>query len=198
MPSMPTAREIHSRLRAIDRASDDSAEFHVLHDPVRNGEPSPDLVIVIHPGDLVEPGFDRGALARQKGLAAELAARSGQDFLVLHRNSCSQFGTGRLPSVHPALKKALQDGWKRGVILHGDDLEAASAWIVSHMALDRRREIFLGGAYGDAEDGCLAFVGKAIEAAAPGRIVLSAHIPCPGGDPWTPGSALTEPGPCEP
>ena len=180
---MIDVESIRDSLIELDDDTDDCSAFHVLSLPPPRSVRQK-LIVLVHPGDMIELDFDLEALDRQAGLAAELRARDDHDLVILHRSSCSQFHHECNDIVEPALNELIEEGWKRGAILHGDDLEAAAAWILKNLAVEAREVIFMGGAYGDAEHGCLTFIGKAIAGAAPGRIALSEHIPSPSGVAW--------------
>lgn len=61
------------------------------------------------------------------------------------------------------LKIELETSWKQSSILFGDDLEAASQWIIENLHVSERPHVYLAGAYSDPENGCLTYVGKALE-----------------------------------
>lgn len=187
--------EIRDILEEIDNASDDSMDFRVIQHADDMMDASRPLMVIIHPGDMIELDHDPDALEMQDGLATEMEARQNFDLVILHRNSCSQIGNVTAERCCHEMGDRFEAEWPRATILHGDDLEAASAWMVSNLGLEGRPEIFMGGAYGGIDFGCLTFVGKNIEEVTDTKIVLSAYIPLGGEDPWLPRSREDQPQP---
>ena len=159
------------------------------------------LLVVVHPGDLIEPTPDRDPESRtafhygidnQRGTAGDLATaiRLGWDVAVLHRGSCTQFK----PShgwVNRGLGRELRRVWERGWVGYGDDLEAASRWLVEAAAPEGRPLVVLAGAYSSPGHGCVTIVAERLLAAAPG-IALAVSRHSPGGN--TVGSHVWRPG----
>lgn len=191
--------EITSQIRR--HAKTEAASFHVLrHQPCR---PSLPLVIIIHPGDMLEDGYgysieDRAKVREfsqqnQLGTAKEIAEWRSlpAEVLVLNRSSCTQFTARDAAYVLPQLAAEMKTAWRSDTILFGDDLDAANAWIKANMKLEERPRIYMAGAYSDPDYGCLTYVGKAIVAAVGAdKVSVSKHAH-PGASPgpsWDPGA----------
>lgn len=175
------------------------------HDHARHDKLRP-LVIVVHPGGMIEAQHGWGGAEwkavnkfsrrNQAGLARELSAwrtKYDADIAILHRGSCSQFLTANANSIDEDLQLELLVGWQRGSVLLGDHLDDAAAWMIENLHIADRPRIFLGGAYSDFDQGCLTAIGRALEkVVGPGRIKVSKYSP-PGsshdaGKVWRPGN----------
>lgn len=203
------AHHYYKRLEALDE--EDADEFQVLHHrPERHDRFRP-LIILVHPGDMVEADAYHEAdddedmmevrdfsLENMRGTAQELRAwrKQGMDAIVLHRSSCSQLSGGwpGMPGgnyVRDDFYQEIEMIWQNGSVLFGDDLEAAVEWLVKYAHIQYRPHIYLAGAYSDPESGCLTYIGQAIEKiVGPQRITVSNHSP-PGNSPgptWRPGT----------
>ena len=194
-PGEMTADGIRDLLEEIDDASDDSMEFRVIQDALETFSAERPLMIIIHPGDMIELDRIEEVLDLQEGLAGEMSVRPDHDLVILHRNSCSQIGNVGADRCTWGFADQFEADWPRAMILHGDDLDAAGAWMIENLALEGRPEIFMGGAYGDPEDGCLTHVGQMIETVAAGKIVLSGHVMCNGDTSWVPAGPDNAPAP---
>lgn len=193
------------RLRSIFRELGDNGEtfFPIKHRPDHHSPERP-LVIVVHPGDMIEYRYMwddpvvRDAVMsfwqhNEHGTTQELAEwrKKGADFVVLHRSSCEEFqdiAAGRYTGHR--LWAEIKLGHKRGTMLFGDDLDRASAWIIANLHVVDRPHIFLAGAYSDPKDGCLTTIGRKIEAVVgPERISVSKFSPpeASPGKVWRPG-----------
>ena len=157
-------------LRHHDEEGSDFAVLH--HDATRHDAETP-LVIVIHPGDMIETndGYDwreaekvmQFAQENQEGTAAELAhwRDQGYDIAVLHRGSCSfMVANGK---GHEDYRSEVLSAWDNGTTLFGDDLGQAAKWMIENLHVEVRPHIYLAGAYSTPGNGCLTFIGKAIE-----------------------------------
>lgn len=219
----PPWMDAYQRLLAAYDDGDDGESFHVLHHP--GSEDSRPLLIWVHPGDAIEDAdsFDpvdpdsedgedlyRNSLQCQGGMAQEVMDRMAtHQVVVLHRYS-SQWAFDfqkATPDYERAMLKAEEQPGT--VILFGDDLEAAGSWLVQKMNTTKR-EVFLTGAYSDPRLGCVAAIGKAIEAAGCSSIQMSSWSPSEPGsrsgawkpqdaaapsEPPLPGIARRPPGP---
>lgn len=67
-------------------------------------------------------------------------------------------------------------------LLFGDDLAAASAWLIAEMNTPNR-SVFLTGAYSEPKQGCASAIGKAIERAGCPRLKCPT-VPPPSRAPW--------------
>lgn len=186
----PNARRLQRVISRKDETED--AEFCVIwHDDDDHDSTRP-LVIVVHPGDMIETevgvAFSR---KNREGTAAELRGWRdlGYDIVFLHRGSCSQFGPGS-PWYSEALAKEIRKDWQRGSVLYGDDLDSAGEWMVTTLDVSSRPHIHLAGAYSDPVHGCLTHIGRMMEAVTgPNKVSVSEWSP-PGSGPgpvWTPG-----------
>ncbi len=194
------------------RAENYDKGFAVLdHDRDQHSAERP-LVVVIHPGDMIETGVGYPPEVRQavnmfwhhnsQGTARELSQwrKKGADFVVLHRMSCEQFpeqearsrnfGGGKLP-IWAEIKR----GHTRGTMLFGDDLKSAANWMIRNLHIKDRPHIFLAGAYSTPDSGCLTAIGQAFEqVVGPDRISVSEFSP-PAASPgpvWRPGGKTKE------
>lgn len=183
-------RDTLARVARAVRRMDNREEqgFHVLAYDRVMFDPTRSLAIVVHPGDMIELSYDRDALDRQEGLAEEMRAfeSDGWDVVFLHRMSCSQFATGHRTTVARNLANRVRSLRAKASILYGDDLDAAVRWLAEHAHLRQRPSVFLGGAYGDAQHGCVTYVGKGIARLTAAPLAFSRHIPTPSGTCWVP------------
>lgn len=121
------------------------------------------------------------------------------DVVVLHRYS-SQFAFETPKRVSEdyfqAMAQCMAD--QRATMLFGDDLEAASAWLLEHLAPRERPEVFLTGAWSHPKYGCVAAVGKALHVAGVDRLRVSLSSPSDPGEAtnvWQPPIPNTMPKP---
>jgi hypothetical protein len=190
---------------ALRRLENSEIDFCVIrHSPELHNANLP-LLLLIHPGDLIQitdmydPPAQRNALAafwRYTGCGTrdELASfrMQGFDFCVLHRSSCAQFPSfSKYRVIGRTLWQEIKRGHARGAVLYGDDLEAASEWVIEHLGISERPRIHLAGAYSDPSNGCLTAVGQSLEKVIePGRITVSEFSPPENGPGivWRPGN----------
>lgn len=190
-----TARDFPRRLRKLDEDGEDA--FLVLfHDAVRH-DPARPLVVIVHPGDMIEvrqgwsrddwPGVLGRSLSCQAHTALELERwrKRGADFVILHRASCSQIAKGERPTCDDHFASEIVAARKAGTVLYGDDLDAAGQWMLDHLHIEQRPAIYMAGAYADADHGCLTAIGQMLESVARGRITVSEHAVAKG-DRWVP------------
>lgn len=161
---------------------DDGAVFHVLQPGTF--DTSKPLIVLVHPGDACESDHPSEALQTrawgyQMKMGAELLEErfEGCDVIVLHRFS-SRFAFENGYEVDQdylrALAKFHQD--PKTCVLFGDDLEEASQWIIDQAKTTDRPCVFFSGAWSNKDNGCVTFVGKAIQAAG-ANIEVSAFSP---------------------
>lgn len=191
------SESIDAWIHELDEEGEDA--FLVLSHEASDHDPAKPLVVVVHPGDMVEVRQGWGAddwrevlrknLDSQRGTAADLARwrEEGADVVLLHRSSCSQLADGVAGSVYAcdALVDEIAAAREAGTILYGDQLEEAGKWMLEHLHIERRPAIYMAGAYADAESGCLTAIGQMLEAVARGRITVSEHAVAVG-DRWVP------------
>lgn len=189
-------RDLEAR---YDRDEDD---FDVIsHREQRHSKERP-LVIIIHPGDAIEPNVgwgDQAAYKRvrkfsrtnQAGMARELSdwrRTHDADIAVLHRESSCELVPGE--DCDDEYELEVTDAHSRGSVVFGDDLQKAADWMIANLHIADRPHIFLTGAYSEVDYGCLTFIGRKIEAVVgPDRISVSKFSP-PGNGPakvWRPG-----------
>ena len=179
-----------ARVARTIRRMDDQEEygFHVLAHDRAMLDPSRSLAVIVHPGDMIELGHDQAALDRQEGLAEEMRAFQADtwDVVFLHRMSCSQFATGHRTIVAPRLADRVRALRAKASILYGDDLDAAVQWLVENASLRARPGLFFGGAYGDAQHGCVTYMAAGVARFTAAPIAFSRHIPTPSGTCWVP------------
>jgi len=197
-PTLPDETDMFDLLRQKD---EEGNGFEVLHHDPEQHSPLRPLVILVHPGDMIETGdgwddrneYDKVrefSVDNQVGTAEDIAAwrqKYQADVIVLHRGSCSQFdGDGESD-----LCDQIEMIWQNGSILHGDNLEDAANWMIQHLHIAERPRVYLAGAYSCPKYGCLTSIGKAIEKViGPKRITVSGWSP-PGNSPgkvWRPGN----------
>ena len=161
--------------------NDDSAEFHVLqHGMAAVDRP---LVVWVHPGDACEFDTDDEEVKAysfdfQEGMAEELLGMGQCDVVVLHRFS-SEYAFENERRVdggyYEAMAQVVQD--ERVSHLYGDDLDAASTWLLENMAVHGRPRVFLTGAWSHPDDGCVAAIGQALHAAGVTNMEVSPSSP---------------------
>lgn len=170
----------HALHAQIDRlANKDAQALHILRQP---SEWRPDaqrpLLIVVHPGDAIErlcdwSDIEQGgevverSIANQVGMAGEIGEiLAGHDVVVLHRLSSTYL---REPGADSAYERAIERCDEQGLVLYGDDLEAASAWFKANVAglSQLEVEVFMTGAYADARYGCITAIGESLLAGNP-------------------------------
>lgn len=136
------------------------------------------LLLVIHPGDAIERACDWSgqegehevvalSASNQQGMAEEIIDKlDSHDVVVLHRISSAYLYEG---GVQNEYVDALSQCDQQGVILYGDDLEAATHWMLQNVSglQEGRLEVFMTGAYANAEHGCITAVGKGLLEANP-------------------------------
>lgn len=190
-------------LRRLGR--DEAMSFHVVHhDGSRHDRLRP-LVVVVHPGDMIEHSIGWGhspeertqaeklrmiSQQRQNATAKEIREwrEAGYDVAVLHRESCTQFN-GKYPSRHANkdLGAELKLSWRHGTVLFGDDLDKAGAWMIEHLDIAHRPHVYLAGAYADPEYGCLTAIGRQIaRVIGADRVTVSQHSHISGNERWSP------------
>lgn len=166
---------IWAKVRAHAQACGGEAnDFHVID--LITVDPARPLYLVIHPGDVVQSdndvaySEDRDAIQDysrqcQSGIEGDVQRLldAGWDVAVLHRFS-SDYGFG-VSGCLQEYTEAMDEIHDEGLVLFGDNLGAAAAWLVAHMAVTQRPAILLSGAWSDAKDGCIAEIGKRLEKA---------------------------------
>lgn len=189
-----------------DYEEDDSATFRVLGTPdLTDGRP---LLIWVHPGDAVEDkeGFDppddeddedlyENTRQFQAMMSREILDRlDTHQVVVIHRYS-DQYAFEE-EQAQWDYQRAMADVGEEPSTVHlfGDDLAAASAWMVANLDVENR-PVFMTGAYSHPDHGCLAAVGKALQAA-DATIEVSGWAPSEPGSVaniWTPSPATPAP-----
>lgn len=196
-----TIDDIWERFNAIrDDEQDENLELHVLFDnPDR--DPSRPLVIVVHPGDAVEPGMDEsheftGALGDDLDRWLYRNKRNGAvDAVVLHRFSSDYIESGGTSSCSQEWAEAVIDAMRTGSTLYSDRLEETAAWIAERYDVGSRSEVYMTGAYADPESGCITAIGTALQKHG-AKIVLSECAPsdyCSTEDQWDPEATACSP-----
>lgn len=190
--------ESERALAALWKMAQQEPDFAVVqHDPAGHDASRP-LIVVVHPGDVVETpaGFTArdwakvGAFSRdnQDGMASEISTwrEAGADVVVLHRLSCAYLDDGE-----EVFQEAVLGCWDGGTILYGDALDEAATWIIENLHVADRPMIHMAGAYVTPEDGCVTHIGKAIEAiVGEDRMTVSDWSPasnCAADKVWRPG-----------
>lgn len=187
-------RHIDEEIVELDEEGED-AFIVIAHDDSEH-DPARPLVVIVHPGDMIETsqGWVHGeygevlarSLESQCGTAADLARwrEQGADVVLLHRGSCSQLAYG-YTNVDKSLMKEIEAARESGTTLYGDMLEDAGQWMLENLHIAERPVIFMAGAYADAEHGCLTALGQMLETVARGRITVSEHAVAHG-ERWVP------------
>lgn len=173
-----------SLMEALGLAEDDPAFAIVREGRFDSSRP---LIVWVHPGDACESDHPEQSVRLaswelQEGMGREVAARLPEhDVAVLHRLS-SAYALGKPRRVAEPYRVALAESHRRPetAVLYGDDLDAASAWLLTHWRAADRPRVWLTGAYADPRHGCLTAVGQAL-AAAGAYIEVSPYSPCEAG-----------------
>lgn len=150
-------------------------DFHVVAGREHLAPERP-LYLVVHPGDVVQSDNDvaysrnRAAIQDysrgcQSGIEEDVTRllKAGWDVAVLHRFSSSYaFGvSGSLQEYEEAMDQIHIDG----LVLFGDALDEAAAWLIAEAAAATRPAVMLSGAWSDAATGCIAALGRALQKA---------------------------------
>ena len=176
-------------LRKLD--NDDEADFQVLATSPNPPSSEQPLFVIVHPGDALQNPFAWGeskeyltdvlpySMKSQAGMAEEGLARilAGDDVVLLHRGSCSQFSEKRSNHwIDKNFARMISLARTQGAVLFGDDLQAVYVWLMQSYELSTRPHILLTGAYADAENGCVTALGTFMEAVVMrGRLAVSPH-----------------------
>lgn len=184
-------RDVMSCVAAENRDELNGIPFNVVRDTLRPWSATAPLVIVIHPGDAVEPPCtwpikDRHKVvsvskAMQTGMAQELeAARKARaDTVVLHRQSSELVLRDQNADWQvAAYRNEVQQLGRSEALLYGDDLDAAAQWIIDHVPLSDRPSVFFTGAYSHQDFGCITAVGKKVQERFPHLVMtVSTYAP---------------------
>ncbi len=174
-------------------------QFHVCAAPTTPLDVGKPLLIIVHPGDAIEDGQGYPRAQRQQviefgklntdGMAGEISAMlETADIVILHRES-SLFDI-LAGAVSPYIA-ACRSASERGTVLCGDDLDAASDWILENMGVAERPSVFMTGAYACANYGCITAVGQRLQSAQCPPLSVSQFAPtdnCNGSPRWIPES----------
>lgn len=166
---------------ALRDADEDGMSFHVL----RAGTPEDDgrpLLVWVHPGDACESDSPSArirsrSLELQQRMAHEVMEKlESHRVIVLHRQSSvfafEPWSDHVDPDYADAMGACLND--PRVTLVWGDDLHAASQWILDQEGLGT--EAFLTGAWRHPEWGCVTAVGQRLQAGGL-RVAVSEHSP---------------------
>lgn len=158
--------------------------FQVLQLPAGWGTSQAPLLLIVHPGDALEFLSDwrgnpagRGvvalSVANQAGMASEIMQRlPTHEVAVLHRLSSQYLGRRDAESSY---RQAVRSAEEVAAVLYGDDLDAASQWLHAHAMPEHRRQVFLTGAYADAQYGCITAIGRVLQAHRPDVLIEVSH-----------------------
>lgn len=176
----PLWRAVSDRVAREEAGEVDGMALAVL----QAGQVTPGLPLIlwVHPGDACESdhpdeGVGERSYALQGGMGEELLAMGACDLVVLHRLS-SRFAFEDSQRVETPYYEAMvqaMDG--RVTHLYGDDLDAAAAWVLEHLAPHGRPDVLLTGAWSHPTHGCVAAVGQALETAGVAPLRVSQHSP---------------------
>lgn len=195
-------RELENALKALYEA--DADEFCVIRHPTDLHPNVPtklrSLLIVVHPGDVIDLPSDWGRDYKQIAGSAECVERSVRnqigmtkeiyemlkthDIVILHRSS-SQFialGTRGFKAAIDAINEV-------AIVTYGDDLDKATDWMIQSGITSNRPNIFMTGAYADEEHGCITAIGKRILENNPTQDISVSEFAPDGGEPdcrWMP------------
>ena len=143
-------------------------------------DPQRPLMVIIHPGDMVETdagwGEPKAAATVQAfwshnglGLRSEMAKarKEGYDIVVVHRESSVEFFSG---SRRHSLARRLWTEhfcplFSQASTFWADNLDAVVAWLCGNTNPQTRPSIHLAGAYACPQTGCVTAVGKGLLAA---------------------------------
>lgn len=180
-------RSWRRKVRELDQS--DNCIFDVCLTPINSPDATRPLLIIVHPGDAIEDGagynaFDREAviafgLKNTNGMASEIMELLPvSDVVILHRASTvyAMLDAPQETPYKPYLT-ACNLASKSGAVLYGDDLKLASNWIIEHMEVRTRPNIFMAGAYASADHGCITFIGEQLQLTGCGPITVSDHAP---------------------
>lgn len=198
-----TPAMVRRHIRQLGKS--DEMSFDVIHHDASRHSPERPLVVLIHPGDMIEDprGWERNdyrsvghfSKANQRGTALDLQTwrKAGADAVVLHRSSCEQFDKGY--GKEEDFKLEIKTTWKTGSVVFGDDLEKAVAWMVQNLHIADRPHIYMAGAYADPETGCLSYVADQFEAIVGSDRITVSDYAYPGNAPgkvWRPNKQHVE------
>jgi hypothetical protein len=163
-------------IAVLDRAeacAGEANDFHVIRP--QTADPARPLYLLVHPGDTVQSDGDvaysrnRDAIQDysrqcQSGVDrdVERAIQAGWDVAVLHRFS-SSYGFG-VSGCLPEFTDAVDAIHEHGLVLFGDNLAQAAAYLVDTMQAARRPAVVLSGAWSETGHGCVAEIGCQLEA----------------------------------
>lgn len=149
----------------------DGAVFKPLHIPGVEPSDTRPLLIWVHPGDACEDDspdarIRRRSIELQEAMGAEILARleTHRVIVIQRQSSIHAFApwTARVaPEYAMAMGQCLSDADVAQV--WGDDLDAASTWILENKA--QATEVFLTGAWRHPDWGCVTAVGRQLQAA---------------------------------
>lgn len=203
-----TGNDIDVRIDQL--AQRDDNDFLVLRVPDAVA-PSKPLYILIHPGDAVQKHDDLESCeddvheqifeysqSCQSTMGSELLGLDTDvwDVAILHRQStaytfCNQVDID--DDYYDAIHQLNAD--ENAAILYGDDLDAASTFLLDTMRAKDRPLVVIAGAWSHVNGGCVELVGKRLDAA--GVALKSSRGTCisPDGaeEEWLPQGGRAEP-----
>ncbi|MFG1270592.1 hypothetical protein V5F40_21820 [Xanthobacter sp. DSM 14520] len=128
------------------------------------------LVIIVHPGDLVEgvadygPDYDITADAmHDQAHDIQLELGAGAEVVVLHNAQSLRLleETDCIGQRH--LARAIQTAMDTGFVAWGRDMEAAGRWLVEELGAAERPYVLLTGTYAGFEHGATGMLGALLE-----------------------------------
>lgn len=140
--------------------------------PFVTAEPNLDLplVVIVHPGDLVEGLRDHGAdyditadAMHDQAHDIQLELGAGAEVVVLHNGESLRLmeETDCIGQRH--LARAVQAAMDTGFVAWGRDMEAAGRWLVEGLGAAERPYVLLTGTYAGVEHGATAMLGTLLE-----------------------------------
>ena len=149
----------------------DGAVFKPLHAPAVDPKDTRPLLVWVHPGDACEDDspdtrIRRRSVELQAAMAAEIFERLETHRVIVIQRESSIYAfapwTSRVAFQYAlAMGQCLSDSGTAQT--WGDDLAAASAWILENKA--EARQVFLTGAWRHPDWGCVTAVGQTLQAA---------------------------------
>lgn len=128
------------------------------------------LVVIVHPGDLVEglkdhgPDYDITADAmHDQAHDIQLELGAGAELVVLHNGDSLRLLEESDCIGQRHLARAVQTAMDTGFVAWGRDMEAAGRWLVEGLGAAERPYVLLTGTYAGVEHGATAMLGALLE-----------------------------------
>lgn len=178
------AIDVFGRIESL--ADQDEGDFIVIK-PAEAVDASRPLYLLIHPGDAVQKredvenceedqaeeilGYSQSC---QERMASDMQAIDDEewDVVVLHRISSDYTFANDNDLDWDYVDRIRDQAASENAVLYGDDLDAASDYVVGTLQAADRPHVVIAGAWSELESGCVTWVGKRLEAAG-ARVYMS-------------------------